>query len=343
MSPSIMSSVLRGSARLVAAVLSIAILPLVIPPAAPALAQTDETIFYPPADSVLAGPLISASTAMETAWDLVRNPLEEEITGGPERERLVRLGFRTFIQTPQYAPAYSGNELSCGHCHINAGQREKALPLVGVATVFPEFNKRAGTVFTLNDRIVGCFLRSMNAVEAKGMLPAHEVSAVAATVASSEATRALEAYIEWLSEGYAPGDSLPWRGLNTIPDEALIPMDRLDSARGAELFVTHCANCHGEDGQGAAIGDIKAGPLWGPSSWNDGAGAARVYTLAGMVRHMMPFVNPGALTDEEAQHVSYFICTQDRPVFPFKNTDYVNGKIPPDAVYYAKERASRGK
>ena len=69
-------------------------------------------------------------------------------------------------------------------------------------------------------------------------------------------------------------------------------------------------SCHGDDGQGVQIGDKKAGPLWGPGSWNDGAGAARVYTLAGIIRYTMPYLNPGSLSDEDAQQVAAFITAQ---------------------------------
>ena len=70
------------------------------------------------------------------------------------------------------------------------------------------------------------------------------------------------------------------------------------------------------------IGDKKAGPLWGDGSWNDGAGAARVYTLAGIIRYSMPYLNPGSLTDEEAQQVAAFITSKPRPRYPFKSRDY---------------------
>ena len=68
----------------------------------------------------------------------------------------------------------------------------------------------------------------------------------------------------------------------------------------------------------------------------DGAGAARVYTLAGIVRYAMPYLSPGSLTDEEAQQVAAFIDGQPRPAFPFKSTDYLTEKLPPDSVYYPK-------
>jgi cytochrome c len=48
----------------------------------------------------------------------------------------------------------------------------------------------------------------------------------------------------------------------------------------------------------------------------------------------MPYLNPGSLTDEEAQEVAAFINSKPRPRYPFKHRDYVGGKIPADAVYY---------
>lgn len=319
----------------------------------PAAAQTDSTVYYHVSDSARSGMLISSSTAMETAWDLVLDPYADSIGGGAERAALVRRGFSIFTQTKKYAPQFSGNALSCSHCHVNAGQREKALPLVGIANVFPEFNKRAGREFTLADRITGCFLRSMNAVSAPVMMTAHGNVAgdarshdgegmqdtagpgpAAAVIAGSVEVRALAEYIGWLSEGYPAGTKLTWRGRNKIPDSLLVPVAGLDPARGRTLFLDKCVTCHGEDGQGVEIGDIKPGPLWGPGSWNDGAGAARVYTLAGMVRYMMPYLDPGSLTDEEALQIARFICSQPRPDYPFKSLDYLKGSVPTDAVYY---------
>ena len=107
---------------------------------------------------------------------------------------------------------------------------------------------------------------------------------------------------------------------------------------GRELYTQNCAACHGLDGQGVQIGDKKAGPLWGPHSWNDGAGAARIYTLAGFIRYAMPYLNPGSLTDQEAQHIAAFINSMPRPEYPFKARDYQVTKIPPDAVYYLKKK-----
>jgi cytochrome c len=104
-------------------------------------------------------------------------------------------------------------------------------------------------------------------------------------------------------------------------------VDKFDTARGRAVYVERCQSCHGPEGQGVQIGDKKAGPLWGPDSWNDGAGAARVYTLAGIVRYSMPYLDPGSLSDADAQNVAAFINSQTRPHYPFKDRDYIGGKI----------------
>ena len=57
---------------------------------------------------------------------------------------------------------------------------------------------------------------------------------------------------------------------------------------------------------------------------------ARAFTLAGIIKYTMPFLNPGSLTDEEAQDVAAFInSSRGRPTF--KDRDYRNGRIPADA------------
>ena len=87
---------------------------------------------------------------------------------------------------------------------MNGGQREKSLPLVGVAGMFPEYNRRAGRLFSLGDRITDCFLRSENATG--GTLHPDELP----TPTSSEVL-AISAYLTWLSRGAEDGQK-PRRG-----------------------------------------------------------------------------------------------------------------------------------
>ena len=57
---------------------------------------------------------------------------------------------------------FSGNNLSCQNCHLNAATDKFALPFVGVFGDFPQYRAREGEVRTIEDRINGCMNRSMN-------------------------------------------------------------------------------------------------------------------------------------------------------------------------------------
>ncbi len=290
----------------------------------------------------LPGPLISSKTTMVTAWQVPNNPMEDPALGDSEMADQIRRGFQLFRNTSGEAPQLSGGGMSCNNCHINAGQRELALPLVGVAAMFPEYNRRAGRDFTLEDRVVGCFFRSQNATGHVGPDSESGIDDPVLPTPETPEVLALTAYLRWLSRGYEPGERAPWRKRNVIPEENRLPLDELEPDKGEAIFLEFCFNCHGKDGQGVQIGDKKAGPLWGPDSWNDGAGAARIYTLAGIIRYMMPYLEPGKFSDEEAQHISAFINSKQRPSYPFKELDYNTEPLPIDSVYYPRPEDEAG-
>ena len=279
----------------------------------------------PPSPYKLSGPLVSSATTMVTAWFIPKNPLTDPSLDNSKLSQDIKWGFRIFTDTPREAPQFAPSKVSCNNCHLNAGQRERSLPLTGVVGMFPEYNRRSGRLYSLGDRIVDCFLRSENATGGN----ADELP----TTTAPEIL-AVSAYLTWLGRGSEVGKNPPWRGQNVIAASNLIPVEKLDPRKGEALFMEHCTNCHGEDGQGVAIGDKKPGPLWGPDSWNDGAGASRIYTLAGIIRYSMPYLDPGHLNDEQAQQVAAFITSKPRPVYPFKQQDYRTEKLPVDSVYY---------
>jgi len=285
---------------------------------------------------LLAGALVPASTTMVTAWDIPENPLTDSTLDDSRLSKDIRWGYKLFTNTAVEAKQFVPGKMTCANCHLNAGQRERSLPLVAIAAMFPEYNRRSGRLYSLNDRIVDCFWRSENATGTVD--PENDSGAVADKLPSptSKEVLAIAAYITWLAKGSTVGKNPAWRGQNTIAAGSLIPVAKIDHQKGEAIFLERCTSCHGADGQGVAVGDKKPGPLWGPDSWNDGAGAARVYTLAGIIRYAMPYLNPGSLTDEEAQQVAAFINAKPRPQFPYKPTDYLTEKLPGDAVYYAK-------
>ena len=284
----------------------------------------------------LAGPLIPATTTIVTAWEFPMNPVSDHTLDDSKLSQEIRAGFRIFTNTPKEAARFSPGKMSCSNCHLNGGQREKGLPLVNVAGMFPEYNKRSGRLFTLGDRIVDCFLRSEDATAS---MAAGAADGDATPSPTSKEVLEVAAYLTWLAKGAEIGRNPSWRGQNTIAQPSLVAVDKLDARKGEALYVERCQSCHAADGQGVMIGDKKPGPLWGVDSWNDGAGAARVYTLAGMIRYSMPYLSPGSLTDEEAQNIAAYVDGKPRPSFPFKAMDYRTEKLPPDAIYYQTQKS----
>jgi thiosulfate dehydrogenase len=290
----------------------------------------------------LNGPLVPARMTMVAAWDVPQNPLVDKTLDQSKLSKEIQLGYRLFTNTPAEAPTLVPGGMSCNNCHTNAGQRERALPLVGISGAFPEYNRRAGRLISLTDRIVDCFLRSENATgrlerDGDGRVTG---GADALPTPTSREVLALAAYLNWISRGSVIGKTPAWRGQNTIPQPSLKPVAQLDPKKGEAIYAERCASCHGPEGQGVFVGDRKPGPLWGPDSWNDGAGAARTYTLAGIIRYTMPYLDPGNMTDEDALNLAAFITAKPRPSFPYKDKDYLIDPLPSDAVYYPPRPAA---
>ncbi len=102
-----------------------------------------------------AAPLIPQNAPIGQAGDRVKDPARDPLPDDPEQAAEVRRGYKIFLNTPRFARRYARSSLSCGSCHLNAGQKEGSMPLVGIASIFPDYNKRSGRPFTLEERIVG--------------------------------------------------------------------------------------------------------------------------------------------------------------------------------------------
>jgi thiosulfate dehydrogenase len=175
------------------------------------------------------------------------------------------------------------------------------LPFVGVFADFPQYLAREGQVRTIEDRINGCMTRSLNGRE----LPLDGLE-----------MHAIVAYLKFLSSGIPVGAATPGRGTAEVP----LLNRAADPTRGAEVYVQRCAVCHGANGAGkrnGSAGDAKGyafPPLWGPDSFNDGAGMARLITSVGFIRSNMPSGTTWQapiLTIEEAWDVAAFV---EKPV-----------------------------
>lgn len=241
-------------------------------------------------------------------------PGDDSIPAGPEGD-LIRRGRVIATRTSEELPAVVGSDLHCTSCHLEGATKAYAGPWVGVTSVYPMYRSRAGREITIEDRIDECFDRSMN-----GHAPPQ----------SSPETKALVAYMTWLSKDVPRGTEVIGRGFKKLE-----PPPNVDPAAGAVSYQARCASCHGQDGQGkrGEGGVYQYPPLWGDRSFNVGAGMARLDTAASFVRHNMPLGSPEPLTVAETYDIAAYFTREGRPDFAGKAKDWPRGGKPRDARY----------
>ena len=219
---------------------------------------------------------------------------------------LIAYGYRLVTETfaligpeaPDAAKHFAGNNLSCQNCHLDAGTKREGVPLVGVYKSYPKFSARSDRVISLAERIDECMTRSMNGRK----LP--------------DDSREMAAYLAYLR---FIGEPEPQKIEPAPAPAAALPGD---AARGAEVFGRVCAICHQPDGLGTRLGGASDArgyrfpPLWGPDSFNDGAGMDRFARAVGFIQRNMPRgVDPAhpQLTLQEAWDVTALLQSKSRP------------------------------
>src|SRR5258705_6584449 len=101
----------------------------------------------------MTGPLIAATVSMKAAWEFPRNPLDDKTLDTSRLSEEIRRGFRLFTNTPAEAPRLAPGGMACTNCHMNAGQRERSMPLVDVAGGFSPDNPPSRRPGSLRRRI----------------------------------------------------------------------------------------------------------------------------------------------------------------------------------------------
>ena len=254
-----------------------------------------------------------------------RNILTEWESASP----LVRRGYQLISESPHMmgpraedpANRYTGNNLACTNCHLKGGTQAGSASWVGVASRFPQFGGRFNRIGSLEDRINGCMERSMNGRP----LPD-----------DSEPMQAIVAYMEWLGKDLPAGKEKEYEGYAPIR----LPERAADLQAGKGVYERDCALCHGTGGQGIAnpAGGYLYPPLWGPDSYNDGAGMHRVITAAEFIRSNMPLgmatQDTPKLSDAEALDVAAYINSFERPHKPGTEEDYPDRKLKPVSTPY---------
>lgn len=219
---------------------------------------------------------------------------------------LLRYGRQLVSQTadffgPEGSVAALTNGLNCQNCHLDAGARPFSNNYALVASSYPRFRARSGSIETVHKRIADCFERSLNG---------------SAPDSNSLEAEAIKAYVLWVGSAVQAGDKPLGAGLQNIAW-----LDRAaDSANGALVYVEKCQACHQANGQGVANGHggYTFPPLWGEKSYNQAAGLFRMSRFASYVKVSMPLgasAEHPQLSDEEAWDVAAYVNSQQHPAF----------------------------
>ncbi|MDB4907390.1 MAG: cytochrome c class [Gemmatimonadetes bacterium] len=222
----------------------------------------------------------------------------------------IRRGLALLTHTTDSLPHFAPGHINCVNCHRDGGRNLDAAPLAGAQARFPKYMERTGAVITLADRINYCFTRSLGG----NKLP-HDSREMADIIA----------YVAFISRDVPVGAlTHGYDGLHKMTD----PLTG-DVTRGANLFTTTCAACHGFDGQGSAV--VPA--VWGPKSYAIGASMAREERAASFIWYNMPLGKSRSLTTQQAFDVASYINSMPRPDSPGKERDFPAGNAPKDVPY----------
>lgn len=249
-------------------------------------------------------PTADINNVYDSSWVSPSLYTDRELEGN-QRE-LVIYGQKLIAHTSVYLGpngkvAALSNGMNCQNCHLNAGKKTWGNNYGAVAATYPRFRERSGTIETMYKRVSDCFERSLN-----GRAPD----------STSLEYQAIEAYIRWVGKDVPKGVTPKGTGITKLKflDRAANP------EKGKAVYQQHCQSCHGTDGKGqlAPSGmEYEYPPLWGPNSYNSGAGLNRLSRFAGYVYSNMPnnkatHDNP-VLTVEESWDVAAYVNSQPRP------------------------------
>lgn len=226
-------------------------------------------------------------------------------------DSLARYG-RELIENTSYYLGPKGkvaaitNGMNCQNCHLDGGTLPWANNYGAVASTYPKFRDRSGSIETIPKRVNDCMERSLNGK---------------ALDTNSRELRAIVAYIHWLGEDVPKGKKPKGSGIMELKY-----LDRAaDPDKGRMVYQNKCQSCHGVEGQGQINADgygYTYPPLWGAHSYNSGAGLFRMSRFAGYVKNAMPLgvdYQSTQLTDEEAWDVAAFVNSQPRPSKDLRN------------------------
>jgi thiosulfate dehydrogenase len=268
---------------------------------------------------------IAATDGFAGTWV---EPLESTIPNTTKGDQ-IRYGKDILLNTYKYLGAesvigknYSGNKLACASCHIDGGVVAYAAPFSVVSKKYADpglFSSRTNELRNLPIRINGCMERSLagKPIPVKG-----------------PEMQAIIAYMNWLSTGMEVDNwtLVKGQGFISVPDLTRAA----DPIHGETVYADKCMICHGANGQGewdqTAMTYIKPA-LWGPDSFNNGAGMNRLRTGVRFVKGNMPDNHAVAtapttqLSLDDAWDVMAYVLSHDRQSFSRSQKDWSGAGI----------------
>jgi thiosulfate dehydrogenase len=222
----------------------------------------------------------------------------------------IRYGKKLIANTARYlGPKGSvlqiSNGMNCQNCHLNAGTKPFGNNYGSVASMYPRFRARSGSLESIEKRVNDCIERSLNGKKLDSL---------------SMEMRAIVAYIKWVGKDLPKGKKAKGSGLYDI---AYLPR-RADTLTGQSLYASKCALCHGYKGEGLRRidgVDYVYPPLWGENSFNVSAGLFRISNFAKYIFANMPqgaTYDKPVLTEDEAWDIAAYVVSRPRPVKKFE-------------------------
>lgn len=239
---------------------------------------------------------------------------------------MIRYGKLVLSETYKYigqgsSMPYTNNKVSCTNCHVDDGKAAHGQPWAVVWYKYGSggqgpYSARSNRYLDMKNRIHDCMVRSMNGIT----LPDD----------SYEMTSMIE-YMKWLGTGLKVAD---WnlvtpKGASNI---AVASISRpADPVRGKAVYEENCGVCHGHTGEGVFDDTAKKyiyPAVWGPNSFNNGAGMYRIRTAVGFIKGNMPYGWANAsdathqLSVEDAWDSMAYVISNDRPIWSGYLTDW---------------------
>ena len=228
-----------------------------------------------------------------------------------EEGKLIQYGHDLVVRTSSFIGPLgtispNANGMNCQNCHLEAGTKPFGNNFGSVASTYPKFRNRSGSMESIEKRINDCLERSLNGAPIDSL---------------SKEMRAIVAYIKWVGKDVKRGELAEGSGLFKMKWLGRAA----DKKAGRKFYLQKCQVCHGNTGEGQRLiakGNYLYPPLSGDQTFTTAAGLFRISNFSQYIHANMPhgatFKNP-ILSEEESWDIAAYVLSLPRPKKEFHN------------------------